>query len=101
MVSTRRPLFFSAGARGVLASHWEVPSAATARLMTGVFRRYGADRNRGLAEALRRSQLDLIGDLSTAHPYYWAAFTLMGDGGANSGNGTAATFNRATEARYD
>ena len=72
--------FFNAGARAVLASHWEVPSAATARLMTGVFERYGQDRGRGLAQALRQSQLELLGDSATAHPFYWAAFTLIGVG---------------------
>ncbi len=75
--------FFAAGARAVLASHWEVPSAATATLMTGVFDR--SNRARGLAEALRQSQLSLIEKDSTAHPFNWAAFTLIGDGDAFSG----------------
>lgn len=70
--------FFAAGARAVLASHWEVPSAATANLMTGVFDR--TNRLRGVAEALRQSQLALIAQGSTAHPFNWAAFTVIGDG---------------------
>jgi len=70
--------FFAAGARAVLASHWEVPSAATATLMTGVFDR--TNRLRGVAEALRQSQLALIAQGSTAHPFNWAAFTVIGDG---------------------
>jgi CHAT domain-containing protein len=74
--------FFDAGARAVLASHWQVPSAATVTLMTGLFRRMGADRTRGLAQALRESQLALIARPETAHPFNWAAFTLIGDGGA-------------------
>lgn len=75
--------FFAAGARAVLASHWEVPSAATATLMTGVFSR--ENRIRGIAEALRQSQLALISQASTAHPFNWAAFTVIGDGQALSG----------------
>jgi CHAT domain-containing protein len=71
--------FFSAGARAVLASHWEVPSAATQKLMTGVFARYATSRD--LAEALRQAQLALIADPATAHPFNWAAFTLIGDSG--------------------
>ncbi len=71
--------FFNAGARSVLASHWEVPSAATEKLMTGVFSRYGKGSSRDLAEALRQSQLALITQPSTAHPFNWAAFTLIGD----------------------
>ena len=81
--------FFNAGARAVLASHWEVPSAATTKLMTGVFQRYGKDRLRGLAEALRQSQLDLTRAAATAHPFNWAAFTLIGVGetaGASGGD---------------
>lgn len=66
--------FFNAGARAVLASHWEVPSAATQKLMTGVFARYAKDRD--LAEDLRQAQLAAIA--TGAHPFNWAAFTLIG-----------------------
>jgi CHAT domain-containing protein len=81
--------FFNAGARTVLASHWEVPSTATAGLMTDVFQRYGQNRTRGLSEALRQSQLDMIRAPATAHPFYWAAFTLIGVGDTASGSDTA------------
>jgi CHAT domain-containing protein len=70
--------FFAAGARSVLATHWEVPSAATTTLMTGVFS--PANRARGLAQALRQAQLALIAQGPTAHPFNWAAFTIIGDG---------------------
>ncbi|MEI9991928.1 MAG: CHAT domain-containing tetratricopeptide repeat protein [Rhizomicrobium sp.] len=71
--------FFNAGARAVLASHWEVPSAATETLMTGVFARYAKDPSRDLAEDLRQAQLAAIA--TGAHPFDWAAFTLIGDSG--------------------
>ena len=74
--------FFHAGARSVLASNWEVPSAQTVQLMTGLFERLGPNLNGGVAEALRQSQLVLIAKPETAHPFFWAAFTLIGDGGA-------------------
>jgi CHAT domain-containing protein len=70
--------FFAAGARSVLATHWEVPSAATTTLMTDVFS--PANRARGLAQGLRQAQLSLIAQGSTAHPFNWAAFTIIGDG---------------------
>jgi CHAT domain-containing protein len=70
--------FFAAGARAVLASHWEVPSNATETLMIGVFD--PAYRAQGLAQGLRQSQLALIGKAATAHPFYWAAFTIIGNG---------------------
>ena len=72
--------FFNAGARAVLASHWEVPSVSTVKLMTSFFAGMGRDGGRGLAQALRQAQLQLIADPATAHPYNWAAFTMLGDG---------------------
>lgn len=71
--------FFAAGARAVLASHWQVPSGATERLMIGVFDRAGRGGS-DLAQSLRQSQLMLISSAGTAHPFNWAAFTIIGDG---------------------
>jgi CHAT domain-containing protein len=72
--------FFNAGAHAVLASHWEVPSAATQALMTNTFATLAKDPNHDAAEALRQAQLALIAQNATAHPFDWAAFTLIGDG---------------------
>jgi len=73
--------FFHAGARTLVASHWQVPSAATAQLMTGFFDRLGPKLSNGLADSLREAQLALASQAQTAHPFYWAAFTILGDGG--------------------
>jgi len=73
--------FFYAGARTLVASQWQVPSLATVRLMTGLFDRAGPQLSGGIAESLRQAQLAVAGDGATAHPYYWAAFTVIGDGG--------------------
>jgi CHAT domain-containing protein len=90
--------FFYAGARTLVASHWQVPSRATATLMTDMFEKLGPRLAGGVAESLRRAQLALAGDPATAHPFYWAAFTVIGDGGlpgagasteASLGNGAA------------
>jgi CHAT domain-containing protein len=72
--------FFNAGAHAVLASHWEVPSAATQALMTNTFATLAKDPNHDAAEALRQAQLALIAQGATAHPFNWAAFTLIGGG---------------------
>jgi CHAT domain-containing protein len=72
--------FFDAGAHAVLASHWEVPSAATMSLMTGTFANMAKDPKHDAAEALRQAQLALIAQGGTSHPFEWAAFTLIGDG---------------------
>ena len=82
--------FFEAGARAVLASHWEVPSAATRQLMTGVFARYAKDPSRDLAEALRQAQLALIANRRPPIPFNWAAFTLIGDTGNMAHTGATA-----------
>ena len=77
--------FFNAGAHEVLASHWEVPSTETTRLMTAVFAGLARDPAGDVAEALRQSQLALIAQPASAHPFYWAAFTLIGDGAKRGG----------------
>jgi len=72
--------FFRAGARSVLASHWQVPSAATGALMRGLFGSLGADRNRSVDEALREAQIASLRSPRTAHPFFWGAFVVIGDG---------------------
>lgn len=72
--------FFQAGTRSVLVSHWQVDSVATTRLMTRTFGHIGNADRRHTALALQRAQLDLLQKDETAHPYFWAAFTLVGEG---------------------
>ncbi len=79
--------FFYAGARSLLVSHWQVPSLSTVKLTTGMFERLGGRERKGpgisggSADALRQSQLALLGAADTAHPFFWAAFTLVGEAG--------------------
>ncbi len=74
--------FFYAGARSLIASHWQVPSGATAQLMIGMFGRLTTDPAAGTARAIRGAQLALMDKPDTAHPFFWAAFTLIGDSGS-------------------
>jgi hypothetical protein len=67
-------------------------------LMTGLFERLGPNLNGGVAEALRQSQLALASKPETAHPFFWAAFTLIGDGGAASARRGAAVDSPGTVA---
>jgi CHAT domain-containing protein/tetratricopeptide (TPR) repeat protein len=78
--------FFHAGARTLVASHWQVPSTATAQLMTGFFDKVGPKLSNALADSLREAQLGLASQAQTAHPFYWAAFTILGDGGQRGVN---------------
>jgi CHAT domain-containing protein len=50
--------------------------------MTGFFASMTQAPPAGLAGALRRSQLALLDEPATAHPFYWAAFGIIGDGAA-------------------
>ena len=91
--------FVGAGARSVVASHWPVPDDydATKRLIGGLL---GAGPGVPVAEALERAQEQLMDDPQTSHPFYWAAFIILGDGAkplipatqsADVGNGSAVS----------
>lgn len=72
--------FFFAGARTLVVSHWQVPSAATSKLMSAMFSRLGPRLQGGVSPALKAAQASLIADKNTAHPVFWAAFVVAGDG---------------------
>lgn len=82
--------FFFAGARSLVVSHWQVPSAATAQLLSGMFGKLGPDLKGGSSPALRSAQQTMIKDRKTAHPFFWAAFVVVGDGMAASSSALLA-----------
>ena len=67
--------FVAAGARNLMLSHWEAPTRATVQLITEALLAKDAE-----TAALRRAQIRLMDAPETAHPYYWAGFSLVGDG---------------------
>jgi CHAT domain-containing protein len=71
--------FMYAGARGLVASLWQVPDRATAELMTHFYRHLFVD---GLSPgaALRQAQLAIAASRRWRDPYFWGAFVLVGDG---------------------
>jgi CHAT domain-containing protein/Flp pilus assembly protein TadD len=83
--------FFYAGSRAMLVSLWPVVSSATAELMATVFavKEQSPELTRAAALAAARRHLikgpGLVRDgkvvLSYAHPVFWSAFILVGEGG--------------------
>ena len=76
-IGVTRP-FEAAGVPLVVASLWSVDSDATSDLMVS-FHRTRKQFGRSTAEALRIAQLEMAGGGGKyRHPYYWAAFVVIG-----------------------
>ena len=70
--------FFFAGTPTVIASLWNVDDEATAILMKSFY--LHLQEGMGKAEALRQAQVEVREEHPS--PFYWAAFVLSGDPGA-------------------
>lgn len=72
--------FLSAGVPSVVATLWPVDDAATARFMAAFYDALadGASSAAALAAARAGTRDDGV----ASHPYYWAGFVLVGEGGA-------------------
>ncbi|WP_292930491.1 CHAT domain-containing protein [Novosphingobium sp. PASSN1] len=70
--------FTGAGARAVIASHWPVPDEydATRRLISGLV---AGKAGESVGDALAGAEAKLMDDPLTSHPFYWAAFVVVGD----------------------
>jgi tetratricopeptide (TPR) repeat protein len=75
--------FLQGGARTVLATLWQVPDTATARLMTEFYRQVLSER-RTPAAALELAQRHVRSHARWSDPYYWAGFQLVSVGPANT-----------------
>ncbi|WP_017712738.1 CHAT domain-containing protein [Prochlorothrix hollandica] len=68
------------GARSTLASLWSVDDRATTLLMEAFYREVTQSPvPLSFAEALRQAQLTQIHSDQYSHPFYWAAFVLVGN----------------------
>ncbi len=68
--------FHFAGASNVMATLWPVEDRATADLMARFYSAFAVGRPE--AEALADAQRATLRNPATAHPFYWAGFTLSG-----------------------
>ncbi|WP_341899543.1 tetratricopeptide repeat protein [Synechococcus sp. UW140] len=70
-----------AGARSTLLSLWKVEDAATAEFMVRYYKRLkaGDGRSDALAAVQKEFRDGAAGNAQWKHPYYWAAWQLVGD----------------------
>jgi CHAT domain-containing protein len=84
--------FFYAGTRALLVTNWSVHSASARELISELFRRQSADRALPRAEALRQAMMSMLEGpgfvnasgktlFTYAHPFFWAPYSIIGDGG--------------------
>lgn len=83
--------FFYAGSRALLVTLWAVESSSAQALTGALFAAAREQPGIGRAQALAEAQRHMIRDpgpmqggreaYSHAHPFFWAAFTLVGEGG--------------------
>ncbi len=75
--------FFFAGARSIAVTQWAVYSDAAEHIGSGMVSLIARNRDLGIAEVLRETSLEFIasaGEDYMAHPRFWAAFIIAGDG---------------------
>jgi CHAT domain-containing protein/tetratricopeptide (TPR) repeat protein len=72
---------FIAGVPATVVSQWKVESASTRDLMVNFHRSLISPTAPRKTDALRQAALKLIRNPETSHPFYWAGFVLVGDGG--------------------
>lgn len=66
------------GARSTLATLWAVKDESTAKFMVEFYKHLNT-KEISKAEALRQTQLTFLKDEKFTHPFYWAAFILVGN----------------------
>jgi CHAT domain-containing protein len=71
--------FLVAGAKSVVASLWDADDRSTATLMSRFYRQIATGKS--VSEALRAAQMEMLKEFgANMPPYYWAGFTVIGDG---------------------
>lgn len=71
-------LAVKSGARSTVATLWPVKDQAAAQLMRELYRGIST-AEMSKAEALRQAQLQLLADPSFSDPFFWSAYTLVGN----------------------
>jgi tetratricopeptide (TPR) repeat protein len=72
--------FFAAGASSLLLSLWAVEDESTAEFMASFYAALACGATK--AQALQDAQRAFLADPRRRHPYFWGAFSLVGEMGA-------------------
>jgi CHAT domain-containing protein len=90
--------FFFARARSLLVTHWDVNDKVAALLVVLTINNMKDKPEIGVTGALREAQLALLDQASTGklppeitHPFFWAPFAVIGDGGEGNGQSTLSS----------
>jgi len=75
--ATLAQAFLYAGTRDVIATLWQIEDDGAANF-AGRF--YGQLRSSSSADALARTQREMIRDTRFTAPYYWASYVISGEG---------------------
>ena len=70
-----------AGAASVVLSLWTVEDHSACRLMETFYGKLAAGWGKGAALRLAQREFISNSEANLAHPYFWAAFCLVGDPG--------------------
>jgi CHAT domain-containing protein len=90
--------FFFAKARSLLVTHWEVSDQVAALLVVLTINDVKEKPAQGVTGALREAQLSILDRAATgklpaeiAHPFFWAPFAVIGDGGEGGGRSAVSS----------
>lgn len=72
--------FFVAGAPASVVSQWKVDAESTSELMQEFHRNLQSQERKTKAESLRAAELKLLQNPKYRHPFFWASFSLIGEG---------------------
>ena len=67
-----------AGAKSTIATLWSINDRATAELMNVLYREMST-KSLDKVKAIRQAQLSLLNEPQYKHPFYWAAYTTIGN----------------------
>jgi CHAT domain-containing protein len=82
----------------LLVTHWEVSDQVAALLVVLTINDMKEKPEHGVTGALREGQLSLLARAADgrlpaeiAHPFFWAPFAVIGDGGEGNGRSTVSS----------